>query len=179
MIARADAFDVGDVERVRAARRAPGQPDTSRWECSRARRLLAGLKFDHGDGVVRAVGDIDRLAVGADRQGVGDAAEEQLFGRPRGNCLDDFVAVAVSMTETVSLLALATSTCRPSGVAAMPEGCRPTTICFSFPAGGQIDDRDRAVGGDVPHADRRAPASPCPTSPAVRPGLRDAGRPSC
>ena len=36
----------------------------------------------------------------------------------------------VSMTEIVSLWALATSTWRPSGVATIPEGCRPTTICL-------------------------------------------------
>ncbi len=37
----------------------------------------------------------------------------------------------VSITETVSLLALATQTNRPSGEAARPELCRPTTISFT------------------------------------------------
>ena len=76
---------------------------------------------DDGDGVVAAVGDVERAPVTAQRERVRLAAKRQCrIGTDRYGSVTR--NVSVSITLIVSELALATNKVRPSALSARPDG---------------------------------------------------------
>ena len=78
---------------------------------------MPGIELDDRDAVLGAVADVKSFAGGIEGERIG-AATEWVGGL--------VASVAVSMTLSVSLLALATTTNLPSGVAVSADECRPT-----------------------------------------------------
>ena len=102
LIARAVALDVGDVHLVALAveddaGRIPRRGDAAQQAAVRRPKL------DDGDGVVRAVGGDDGFAVRHDREGVGRAAEEELFGGLRGDRFDDLIGTSIDDGDRVAV----------------------------------------------------------------------------
>ena len=144
--ARADALDVGHVQRLAGrvehqSARIPTGGKTSQQAAARR------IERHDGHRVVRAVGHVQRLAVGARGKRDRRAAEEHVFARARGDRFDHFAPADVDHRHGVAV-GIGHQHVRAVGRGKDGRRVQADHDFALLLAGGQIDDRDAAVVGD-------------------------------
>ena len=139
----------GGVEHDRA-----GEPADGNQALELGVAFVFGIEVHDGDGVLRAVGDVECFAIGGEGQGIGRAPK-----RSEGLDLVQTVSTTSSfstlMRLRLSLPAFAQTTNFLSGETASAEAWRPVRISLVGALrffSGEIDDGDGAFAGDM--ADR-------------------------
>ena len=169
-VPRADALDVGHV---RACRRLASSCSAAGYQpvgSSPASWLLPGRRPTTATALFVPLATYSVLAVAADGQGVGALTEQQLFRRPRGDRFHDLVAARCRSPTP----------CRcwrwPRARASVGRGDDGRRVqadddLLELLAGLQVDDRNRAIRGDVSRSGSTRTGSPRPEGPAVDAGV--------
>ena len=105
-------------------------------------------ELDHGDGVLRAVGDVERFPVRGEGEGVGRGAEEIGRARLGPDRLDD---ASVAGVDDAQVVGGGVGADEVAAVGRQRQGRRVEPAMISGPdvARREVDDADRTFAGDV------------------------------